>query len=230
MGISWHQIQSDDFDLPYSNTNKLSFGREGMILLCGKYLSYSTDEGISWSRAGGDAIINCKTASIDSAGNVFVGTSKGLYSAPSFDSAFVQDKDLHMDITALHTLPDGKIVVGTNNEGIFMAQGPEPPSHTSVATPETPAGFTVSPAFPNPFVGAVSLPFSLEGKSSVNLSIYNLLGRRVATLASATFNPGSYTLLWDGRSSEGLPLPPGSYYVRLVTPAGTKSVRVVKER
>jgi flagellar hook assembly protein FlgD len=49
----------------------------------------------------------------------------------------------------------------------------------------------------------------------VELTIFNTLGQRVRTLISETRAPGSYSMLWDGRSSDGAPLASGLYICAL---------------
>jgi hypothetical protein len=45
-------------------------------------------------------------------------------------------------------------------------------------------------------------------------------GRRVRTLLDRVYEPGRYTLAWDGRDDGGRTVSPGVYYVRFV--AGPK--------
>jgi flagellar hook assembly protein FlgD len=50
--------------------------------------------------------------------------------------------------------------------------------------------------------------------------VYEIDGRRVATLVAGDRQPGQYHVKWDGRNSDGQALPQGMYYARLTTPDG----------
>jgi hypothetical protein len=85
---------------------------------------------------------------------------------------------------------------------------------------EAPATTAFAPAMPNPFHGVTTLAFSLARGGAVELGVYSVDGRRVATLVKESREPGVYRLSWDGRDGSGQAVRPGLYYARLVTPAG----------
>ena len=64
--------------------------------------------------------------------------------------------------------------------------------------------------YPNPFNPATTIPFELDAPAQVRLSVYNLLGIRVAEVANRHFDRGSHTLNWSARD-----LPSGVYVYRL---------------
>ena len=45
--------------------------------------------------------------------------------------------------------------------------------------------------------------FTIPTESMVNLSIYNITGQKVRTLASEPMTMGKHTICWDGRSDSG---------------------------
>ena len=66
-----------------------------------------------------------------------------------------------------------------------------------------PESFQVGPAYPNPFNGMTTIPFTLTKSGDVNLEVYDLLGRKrfskvLPSMASGTHR---YTLQSDGLSS-----------------------------
>jgi hypothetical protein len=69
-----------------------------------------------------------------------------------------------------------------------------------------PASCGILQNYPNPFNPATSIPFTLNGEGYVDLSVYDILGRRVATLASSRFSAGTHTVSFDGSD-----LPSGIY-------------------
>jgi flagellar hook assembly protein FlgD len=57
--------------------------------------------------------------------------------------------------------------------------------------------------------------FELPQQEMVELSIYNLAGQEVTTLANGRREAGSYALRWDGRGEDGRELASGVYLCRL---------------
>lgn len=73
----------------------------------------------------------------------------------------------------------------------------------------------LAPAFPNPFTGSTTLTFTLAEPQHVRLGVFDVLGRRVATLAEGRLRAGEHTAEWRAEA-----LPPGLYMARLMTPSG----------
>jgi hypothetical protein len=97
---------------------------------------------------------------------------------------------------------------------------------SALETPEiAPMTFGLAPAFPNPSAGAVTLNYVLLERAQVELAVFDLLGRRMASLDSGARQAGSHALVWDTRD-----IPPGLYVVRLSTPSGPSAVTVTVAR
>lgn len=73
-----------------------------------------------------------------------------------------------------------------------------------------PVSYNLSQNFPNPFNPSTEIHFSLPNKSHVTLTIFDLLGREVATLVSEELSAGSYSTRWDATG-----FPTGVYLYRL---------------
>ncbi len=71
--------------------------------------------------------------------------------------------------------------------------------------------------YPNPFNPATVIQFDLAESSRVTLSVYDLLGRRVAALIDETRESGSHEVQFDGSS-----LSSGVYFYRLRTDYGVR--------
>jgi glucose/arabinose dehydrogenase len=65
---------------------------------------------------------------------------------------------------------------------------------------------------PNPFSGTTTISYSISRGAEVRLTVYDLLGRAVATLVDGLRQPGSYRATFDGSR-----LPSGLYYLQLAT-------------
>ena len=59
--------------------------------------------------------------------------------------------------------------------------------------------------------------FAITASDNVELSVFNLAGQKVATLAHGHREAGTYTLRWDGRDKSGRELASGVYLYRLRT-------------
>jgi flagellar hook assembly protein FlgD len=61
------------------------------------------------------------------------------------------------------------------------------------------------------------IAFDISAPGAIDLSVYNIVGQKVATLANGSYRVGSYNVIWNGRDSAGNPAASGIYYYRLKT-------------
>jgi hypothetical protein len=78
--------------------------------------------------------------------------------------------------------------------------------------------------YPNPFNSTTHVGYSLPARLPVQLSLYNILGQRVALLVDATQDAGNHTLEID---SDKNALASGMYVLRLITPIGSVSRKII---
>ncbi len=78
-----------------------------------------------------------------------------------------------------------------------------------------PMEFSLSQNYPNPFNPTTQIRFSIPVTSAVELKIFDILGREVATLLKGEHNPGVYTVEWNGRNNYGAPVSSGIYIYRI---------------
>ncbi|KQC07883.1 MAG: hypothetical protein APR54_00620 [Candidatus Cloacimonas sp. SDB] len=71
------------------------------------------------------------------------------------------------------------------------------------------------PNYPNPFNPVTTISFTLPTQAEVELSIYNVKGQLVNTLAENNFAAGTYDLIWNGRDNFGNSVTSGIYYYKL---------------
>jgi hypothetical protein len=79
-----------------------------------------------------------------------------------------------------------------------------------------PGDFASISSYPNPFNAKTILQYTLSTSGPVTVSIYDLAGRKVASLFDGAQNAGEHTLIWDAQA-----FPSGIYFVRLT--AGSQS-------
>jgi hypothetical protein len=80
---------------------------------------------------------------------------------------------------------------------------------------------------PNPFNPQTSIAFSLASRGRVQVSIYDVNGRLVRTLANEMRAAGAYELRWDGHDDGGQAAASGVYFYRLVAPGFTQTRKMV---
>ena len=73
-----------------------------------------------------------------------------------------------------------------------------------------PSGFRLLQNFPNPFNPKTVIRYQLSAVSQVDLSIFNVLGQKIATLFSGLQTSGLHKIKWNASS-----LPSGLYFYRL---------------
>ncbi|HEX9652180.1 MAG TPA: glycosyl hydrolase 53 family protein, partial [bacterium] len=86
----------------------------------------------------------------------------------------------------------------------------------------TPVAFQLLQNYPNPFNSETRIDYVLEGPAFVRLSVYNIRGKLIATLAQRHQSAGSYSVAWSGQRSDGSAVASGIYFIRLETGDGVK--------
>ena len=90
-----------------------------------------------------------------------------------------------------------------------------------------PATYTLGQNYPNPFNPTTQIAFELPTRSQVTLTVYNVLGHRVATLVNENLPVGRYETEWDGRSESGVEAASGIYFYRLHTESFTQTKKMI---
>ena len=80
---------------------------------------------------------------------------------------------------------------------------------------------------PNPSRGDVGVRFSLRTAGDVVVAVFDVAGRRVATIARGQFGAGPHEIRWDGRGNKGSLISTGVYWVRLEGPSERAAKRLV---
>jgi len=121
-----------------------------------------------------------------------------------------------------HTAEAGRTyyycLLATRRDGSVMTFGP-----LVVKAGQGLDGFELAAVAPSPTKDQARIDFTVAREAHVRLSVLDIQGRRVATLADAVYPAGRYQTVWDGRSDRGR-APAGLYLVRYEWP-GQQSVR-----
>ena len=82
----------------------------------------------------------------------------------------------------------------------------------------------------NPFDGRVGFGFRLGEASPVALEVFDLRGRKVATLSGAGLDAGEHRIEWNGRDQAGRMVPAGTYLYRFSAGRHNGSGKLIKLR
>jgi len=75
-----------------------------------------------------------------------------------------------------------------------------------------PLTIALHPNFPNPFNSGTTIKYDLPEQSQVRLTVYDLVGRTVATLVSEMQPAGRHAIYWDASGISS-----GTYFYQLQT-------------
>jgi len=81
--------------------------------------------------------------------------------------------------------------------------------------------------FPNPFNPSTTIEFSVPEAGRTAVRIYDVQGKRLATLVDDTMGPGVYRIRWNGSADDGRELSSGVYFARVESRLGRDAARVM---
>lgn len=97
----------------------------------------------------------------------------------------------------------------------------DPPTSTTGSTETVPDHISLGQSYPNPFSlssAAVStIPFTMTRSAQVRIAVTDILGRELRVLQDGERGAGQHTVQWDGRDNMGALVPPGTYFIRLIS-------------
>ena len=79
--------------------------------------------------------------------------------------------------------------------------------------------------YPNPFNPTTTISFSIPNKSKVDLTVYNIKGQKVKTLANNEFEYGDHSIVWGGDNESGEFVGSGIYLYKLNVNGKIKAVK-----
>ena len=87
-----------------------------------------------------------------------------------------------------------------------------------------------STAYPNPFNPSTTIQFTLPKAAKTTLSVYNISGQKVATIAHDYYSAGIHSVRWDALTDNGAQCSSGIYLYRIQTPYADTSGKIVLMR
>ena len=78
-----------------------------------------------------------------------------------------------------------------------------------------PTVFALEQNYPNPFNPSTQIRYALPEATSVTITVYDMMGRKVRTLVQDAQSAGYHTALWNATNDRGLPVSAGMYIYTL---------------
>jgi hypothetical protein len=204
-------------------------GMEGSVL-------QSTDGGKSWTTSGlsGTSYYFLALAADPANGNIFAGGAAsvgpgrfGLYKTTDHGTSWspISITDSLNGILSMAMIPTALpevnlLLVGTLGSGVLLTLGVP----VSVPSDIPPAVFELKQNYPNPFNPSTQISYLLPAASVVHLTMYDVLGREVASLVNGVREQGQHSIVWDAKG-----LASGVYYCKLVAIAKDGQQRAYTE-
>jgi hypothetical protein len=164
------------------------------------YATYSTDRGLTWKHPDTRlSSVSAKVAVVQEDGRRRFGEYEGA-AASKNRGFFVWE--------------DGRNVT-TGGADIYFNMLAGPSGVEAGSGTQQEFAFQLSQNVPNPVLSGTLISYELPKAMSVELSLYNTLGRKVRSLVQGNQAAGSHQVSWDGRDQTGRPVPSGVYFYQL---------------
>lgn len=128
--------------------------------------------------------------------------------AVSEDLSYARDSEGNWAVTSSVTPGSGNVITDLNNK--------------------IPDGFAFNlSAYPNPFNPETTLNFEVDEPMSVELSIFDILGRRIWSVRKNDLKAGVYKLKWNGTDGNGVFQSSGIYFARILGDDISRSIKLL---
>ena len=194
---------------------------------------YTADEGDNWTGLNTAFPIpsvppEVRHVAFDENGVFFAGTwGQGVWVSPNWQGTALSEFALKAGEIADIAFGDGGVYILSSGAEMFRFDRVDFASAVDTEEPgtELPNAYSLNQNYPNPFGAQTTIQFSLPASQDVRLEIYDVLGRRVATLVDGTMTAGQHAVQFTAPN-----LSNGMYLYRLSTPTGseTKSMVLLK--
>ncbi|MEZ4651694.1 MAG: FlgD immunoglobulin-like domain containing protein, partial [Candidatus Eisenbacteria bacterium] len=162
----------------------------------------------------------------------FDGSESGIYSTPRLGE-FQWGGLPHAQIEALEVreIPGGyELWMSCASRGIAVLTVPsnDPASAPPIGTQSQVATYITT--LPNPTTGPTTLRLELASTGNIEVTIHDVTGRLLRSLANESLTAGLHDLLWDGLDANGREVGSGVYFVRVGSPDGHVAKRMMVTR
>jgi hypothetical protein len=100
-------------------------------------------------------------------------------------------------VTALAADKLGNVWIGEDGLTVFRRGGVILSTESCI---KSPSSYFLKQNYPNPFNPVTTISYSLPKESYVEMSVFDILGRKITTLVNIKQNAGEYNVQFDGSS------------------------------
>ncbi len=187
---------------------------------------YTTNNGANWSSISNGLTDTYVHTFAFSGTTIFAGTDmEGVFRSTNLGASWTAMNQGLINTTVWVLTAEGSnLYAGTNGSGIFKRPLSEMVALEQVSS-EMPKQFILSQNFPNPFNPSTIIQFGIIRSGNVNISVYDISGRKVETLVNGSHNTGLYEVQWDAAKYSS-----GVYFYTITTSEfiDTKKMLLVK--
>lgn len=90
-----------------------------------------------------------------------------------------------------------------------------------IVEPSLPGEFELYQNYPNPFNASTTIDYDLKQNSHIELTIYDILGRKIVKLADHNETTGRKSIIWNGTDQNGNPVSTGVYFYNMIIDEAT---------
>jgi photosystem II stability/assembly factor-like uncharacterized protein len=224
-GVNWTDVTKSplpkryvtSFAMNASDTRRIFVGYSGYNAnssLPGHIFS-TTNRGTTWANISGDLPdipVNAIVLDPGAPLHMAVGTDLGVFETANGGTNWTQQNAglANVSVADLDIRPDGFLVATTHGRGMYKSAAAWTTTAVTEIPSEVPQEFTLRQNYPNPFNPTTTVAFAVPSAAHVRLTVYDALGREVATLVDQDLSPGSYAAPFNASA-----LSSGVYFYRL---------------
>jgi hypothetical protein len=159
----------------------------------------------------------------NAAGDLFAATDTGIFRSNNDGISWQNVSEGLGDAPVLTLALDAEetLFAGTDGDGVYRSTPAFIRTDTETTT-DLPTRVTLSQNYPNPFNPQTTIRYELIASGPVRLVVFDVLGRKVATLVDTVQAAGTHASIFDASS-----LPSGLYLYRLETADQQSSRRML---
>ena len=200
------------------------------LVINGNNIYIGTDYGVWLSSNNGQnwmqtALNNKEVRSLALSGNnILAGTyHNGIYLSTNNGLNWIQKNEGWNESPTVNELIIGNnyIFAGTSFNSVWRRPLSDITGIQNIST-EIPTAFSLEQNYPNPFNSNTIIRFQIKDSRFVNLKVFDILGKEVATLVNEYLQPGTYETTFDASMLTG-----GIYFYRLQTENYTETKKLI---
>ena len=158
---------------------------------------------------------------------IWAGTDLGLFESRDHGKTWAYaDNGLPAVSIWRIRIVDDEIILATHGRGVWTVDLNQVQTSSDVSVAEVPDAFELSGNYPNPFNPATNIRFKIANTSHVRVTVFDVLGRKVATLTDQSYVGGTHEIRWNASEVSS-----GQYIYRMEADGkvvGAKSMLLIK--